>query len=84
MNRAACKGCGRPIFWIKNENGKAEPFDAKPTRMLRVAGDVDPDGHPHVFLEPGKICQVQAGHINHFLTCPKAAEFRQKAKEAIS
>ncbi|HEV3026495.1 MAG TPA: hypothetical protein VG457_02925 [Planctomycetota bacterium] len=81
MNRAACKACGTPIFWVKNENQKPEPFDARPTRILRVAGDRDPDGVPHVFLEAGKICQIQAGHLNHFLTCPQAAKFRQKPKE---
>jgi len=82
INRAACKGCSRPIFWVKNENGKPEPFDARPTRMLRIAGDVDPDGVPHVFMETqGKQFEIQTGHINHFLTCPVANKFRDKAEK---
>lgn len=84
INRALCKGCQRPIFWIKNENGKAEPFDAKPTRMLRVAGDTDPDRAPVAFIEAEKLFEVKTGHINHFLTCPVANRFREKGKETTS
>lgn len=82
INRALCKGCGKPILWIKNPAGKAEPFDAQPTRILRVEGDRDADGTPVHFLEEGKLFQVVTGHVNHFVTCPKANDFRTKAKEA--
>lgn len=81
INRSLCKACQKPILWIRNENDRAEPFDAKPTRILRVAGDTDPDRAPVAFVEPGKLFEVKTGHLNHFLTCPSANAFRTKGKE---
>lgn len=81
IDKGICRGCQRPILWIKNEHGKAEPFDAKPTRMLQVAGDVDPDGTTRAFIEPDRKFEVKTGHINHFVTCPVANRFREKGKE---
>lgn len=82
INRALCKGCQKPILWIKNERGRAEPFDATPTRIMRLAGDRDPNGTTLAFVEPEKLFEVVSGHLNHFLTCPQANQFRNKAKEA--
>ncbi len=36
VDKGVCKGCKKPILWWRNENGKAEPFDARPTRTLGV------------------------------------------------
>jgi len=77
INPGVCKGCGAKILWIKNRAGKPEPFDAQPTRFLRVAGETDADGTPISFLE-AKAFEVQHGHLNHFVTCPKRDFFRKK------
>lgn len=80
VDKGTCRGCGAAIMWIVNENGKKEPFDAKATRMLRLAGDGDPDKTIVAFVEPEVKFKVVAGHINHFVTCPQHDQFRGKAR----
>jgi fructosamine-3-kinase len=67
-----CKGCGKDILWIKNENRKAEPFDAKETRVLLAEIEEVTGG---CILGAWRI---KPGHINHFLTCRRAKDFREK------
>jgi hypothetical protein len=85
--RGICKGCGAAIIWIKNERGKPEPFDAKPTRVLHLEGDKQID--PRVTftvgnfpLEPwaGQDWELDVAHLPHFVSCPVADRFR-KPKE---
>ena len=85
---AACKGCGRSIIWHKNKNGKNEPFDAKPTRVI-----VDLDGPPTLsYMEDQRTAGlveynpevpgvVVMGHLPHFVTCPNADRFRKGGKK---
>lgn len=63
---SACRKCSAEIYWIKNENGKAEPFDRRPTRVLLQTPGEKPRW------------MVATGHINHFVTCPNADSFRRK------
>ena len=79
MDRGKCSRCPTEIIWVKNENGKFEPFDAKPTRVLVVAGDKAPDGTEYQCA--GAPFKIETGHLNHFLTCKHAASFRKPTKK---
>lgn len=60
-----CRACSKAILWVRNENGKAEPFDARPCRVL-------------VPSEPG-VADYRIridGHLPHFVTCPQAGRFK--------
>lgn len=71
---ALCRSCGREILWIRNENGKAEPFDAKATRILVLPADVGESP----FGERDTKAIVMKGRIGHFVTCPHADSHRRK------
>lgn len=61
-----CSGCKRPILWVTNENGKHEPFDARPVRVIIQEDRTVPEW------------RFQAGaFISHFITCPQAARFKK-------
>ena len=82
MDRGTCRACGVAMIWIKNENGKSEPFDAKPARILKVAGDPEPAGqNPFTGFDSAAgerlYQQIQTGHLPHFVTCPKASQFKK-------
>lgn len=84
INRSTCNGCGKPIVWIRNENGKAEPFDDRPARGLQVAGDRVPGGATLAPFDSALPCtspigewQLTTVRFPHFVTCPQAAAFRR-------
>ena len=61
-----CKGCGKPIIWGTDPEGKRIPLDPRP---------------PVYMVEPsGKCRRVSNAMVTHFATCPKAAEFSGKGK----
>lgn len=71
-----CKGCGTPIVWARDANGKAIPLDPKPATY---GVKVDP--------QLGAICvrangadSVAQVYVSHFATCPKANEFSRARK----
>lgn len=62
-----CKGCGKPIVWMKSEAGKNIPLDPKPP-VYKI--DRDFSGAP--------ICRLISDDsymVSHFATCPKANMF---------
>ena len=74
-DKAHCNGCGAELFFVKNENGKAEPFDRKPRRVLALAVDAVPD-LLHITRKEKWV--IATAHYNHFVTCPKADQFRKR------
>lgn len=80
MDRGVCKGCHKPIIWIRNENGRAEPFDAAVSRALvmqNASGFLL--NSKKVFVQEEDA--VEAAHLPHFVTCPDADQFRKKRKD---
>jgi len=73
-DKGLCKGCGKEILWMLNENGKREPFDAKVSRVLVYGLIVDSETQK---AEEAP-CQIDKGHLPHFVTCPKADQFRKR------
>lgn len=62
-----CKTCGTEIVFFRNENGKFEPFDARPARVLE---------HNMEYKIPGS--KTIKAHIGHFITCPQRDQHRRK------
>ena len=66
----SCMGCGAPIMWVLTEKkGKRMPLD------------IGPAANGNVTIEGGIARVVLAGtgtHVAHFVTCPKAGEFRKR------
>lgn len=80
---ATCKGCGAAIRWLQTENGKNIPCDPRPVRYRereKAKGKVvTRDGRIvscDLTNEPG----APTGHIPHWATCPKAADFHRRKK----
>ncbi len=84
INPGICKGCGAKILWIKNENGKAECFDAALRRVLHVESDSLPGGAKfgvgnagEPWASPAGEWELDMAHLPHFITCPERDQFRK-------
>lgn len=70
-----CKGCGKPMLWAKNENGKMIPLDPK-APVWAMTGEAENDGAlPLVERAPNAF-------VTHFATCPQANRFSGASKKA--
>lgn len=83
MNKGYCKGCGRPIVWIKTAGGRSMPCDAKPLvywARYKAPGKVVTSNGAVISCdfkgEPSKASGI--GYISHFASCPAARKFRRK------
>jgi hypothetical protein len=69
-----CKKCTRPIGWVKTTGGKLAPVD--PDYLPQ-------DGESILVFDDGTTGKTHTnakapGRINHFASCPNAADFRSK------
>lgn len=81
--RAACRGCGAEIAFIKTVKGKTMPVDPIPHTFV-------PAGGPNTYvmtdgsisrgreMERGEKEGTQIGYISHFASCPAADSFRKR------
>lgn len=73
-----CRGCQKPILWVKTTKGKNMPCDPEIIWF-------EPAGGPETFVVPdGIIVRGKknpygsvAGYISHFATCPESDRFRR-------
>lgn len=82
MNKSKCKGCGKPIIWIKTARGKSMPCDDELVMYWakqKAAGKVvTPNGEVISCEFEGDISEVTGlGYISHYATCPSAGQFRR-------
>lgn len=71
LEERPCKGCGRRLAFVKDQNGKTHPLDlVAPTFAIRV----DSLGHP--FAE-----RASDVYVSHFATCPKANDFSKGGRK---
>lgn len=64
---APCKACGATISFIKTENGKPHPVNAKPVRIWVPTEPFDGIHYKQV-----------SGYMTHFATCTAPGRFRKK------
>jgi hypothetical protein len=68
VRESRCRACNAPLVWATSENGRPMPLDAKPEKRVVVGGD--------------GVGRVVTTHVSHFVTCPKAGEFRKPKEQA--
>jgi hypothetical protein len=72
-----CKGCGKPVIWATTANLRPMPVDPEPAAegnvvLMRLGLGV----RAEVITNPGRLFGRRT-YVSHFVTCPKAAEFRR-------
>ena len=66
---ARCSSCGAAIMWvIMRESGKANPLNLIPEKRIVITGQT----------VRGPKAEVVDSYISHFVTCPNAAQHRNK------
>lgn len=85
-----CRGCGKPIAFIKTINGKSIPVDPEPIRFLPE------DNYEKFVMDDGTVQRgvvvegdeldaqrfLMKGYRSHFATCPAADDFRRKKNKS--
>jgi hypothetical protein len=71
-----CKGCGAQIVMIMSVAGKWIPCDPTPYRVDGERVLVFADG-----VTGREHKDAEVGHQAHFVTCPKARQFRKPVQE---
>lgn len=82
MKGGVCKGCGRPIIWIRSALGRSIPCDPEQRVYWEQPGGkqkiVTPNGMVvSATLEGTPDTATGVGYISHWATCPEAASFRR-------
>ena len=70
LETRACKGCGKPIAFVKNEAGKTVPLDVR-APVYKLKED---------FTGAQVASLVENFYTSHFATCPKANDFSASRK----
>lgn len=65
----ACKGCSKPVLFIRDEHGTLQCLDTVAPVFARIR-DRD-DGQP-------QIIRMVTAYVSHFATCPQANKFSKK------
>lgn len=79
----ACKGCGAAVVWARTASGAAMPVDAVPTPGANVRLSWEgSDVRAHV-VKAQFAFGSKTNHLSHFVTCPKADEWRRKGGRAM-
>lgn len=78
-----CKGCGNPIVWVSNQNGKNMPCDPGfvPYWEDKNGDSIIINGEGRTvrcFLDGEPETMTDTGRIPHWATCPQADMFRKK------
>lgn len=77
-----CKGCGKPINWIRTHGRKNMPVDTETVPFV-----ADRNGTEIFVRKDGSVTagrrteagdgQSERGYISHFATCPRGDMFRK-------
>lgn len=68
---ATCRGCGKPIVWGIDPDGKKIPLD--PRAPVYALNHLPVGGDPHVERDHDSM-------VSHFATCSKANDFSGSKK----
>ena len=82
-----CRGCGKPIAFIKTKNGKSIPVDPEPLTFIPEL-DYDKFVLMDGTVQRGQAAEetvkaeTQTGYRSHWATCPAADDFRRKKNKS--
>lgn len=85
---AECRSCHAPIVWATaSATGKPMPVDREPSPVGNVMlMGLHRGGCEAIVLAGDKLAAARYGghnlHLNHYVTCPDAAAWRDKSKAA--
>lgn len=81
-----CRGCGRPIEWVRTTGGRNMPVD--PEAIFVIEGG----GNDHFVTDEGAVIagrvarpkeespDLPVAFVPHWKTCPNAGDFRHKRR----
>lgn len=82
MRKSNCRGCGKPILWIRTIHGKSIPVDPEPVMFWQHLGS-----RGRVVTNNGEVvaCKLNGdpqtatgiGYVPHWATCPKYKDFKK-------
>lgn len=76
---ATCAGCGAPIRWVITLGDKRMPIDPEPHEDGNVVPRKLSDGRIRAQVLTGENLPAQEpAYRSHFVTCPKAPDFRRR------
>jgi len=87
-----CRGCGKPIAFIKTKNGKSIPVDPEPVKFI-PSNDYDKFVQADGTVQTGMRARsedfneasqgiLEEGYVSHWATCPAAEDFRKKKNKS--
>lgn len=86
MSASTCKDCGRPMMWVRTENGKAMPLDVMPFTngnvvIIGTLGVRDSTPVVHVLTNADRAAGTYDGRqlfVMHRATCGKEVVMEQQ------
>lgn len=79
VETATCAGCGAPIRWVITMGEKRMPIDPETHEDGNVVPRTLPDGRVRAQVLTGERLPAQEpAYRSHFVTCPKAPDFRRR------
>lgn len=82
-----CRGCGKPVIWIRTKQGRKMPVDAEPVDILlgggtdtfmRADGSVVTGRRIGDAWDDDPDANVVQVFESHFATCPVGGQFRKR------
>ena len=85
-NFGNCRGCGRPVIWIRTKAGKNMPVDTTIHHYRREADGKEKIVTPGGDVVTGTIVNTPEeadgmGYTSHFATCPQTRNFKRRAAQ---
>lgn len=78
-----CKACGASIIWARASTGRAMPVDAYPTRGANVRLRWEGQEVKAEVVRAQLAFGSTSNHLSHFVTCPKADEWRRSGGKSF-
>lgn len=76
MKLTPCRYCGKPIIWCLDAEGKRIPVDVSCVFYFVIGSNRDP-----LLAQRIPDDEYSKVGVNHFQTCPKAAEVKKDQKK---
>jgi hypothetical protein len=81
--RETCASCHADIVWARTTSGAAMPVDAEPTRGANVRLRWENSDARAEVVKAALAFGSTGLHLSHFVTCPKADQWRRRGGKAF-
>lgn len=78
-----CKACNAAIIWARTVNGRPMPVDAEPVPNANVRLSWEGTEVKAAVVKAMLAFGTTTNRMSHFVTCPKADEWRRKNGRAM-